>query len=93
MTDKVVHNVEESRFDVYSDNELAGFAEYSESNGVRDFHHTVTYPEFRGRGLAAVVVREALHQTQADQKKIVPSCSYVEKFVAQNPEFQALLQD
>ncbi len=91
MTDTVVHNVDESRFDIYSDDELAGFAEYSESDGVRDFHHTVTYPQFRGRGLAAVVVREALTQTQSDGKKIVPSCSYVEKFVAQNPEFQALL--
>lgn len=91
MSDKVVHNTQESRFDVYSDDELAGFAEYTEIDGVREFNHTVTYPQFRGRGLAAVVVREALLQSQAEGKKIIPSCSYVEKFVAHNPEFQVLV--
>lgn len=91
MTNTVVHNADKSRFDVFADTELAGFAEYTESENVRDFHHTVTYPQFRGQGLAAIVVREALEQTRADGKKILPSCSYVEKFVAQNPEFQTLL--
>ncbi|MFJ7622490.1 GNAT family N-acetyltransferase [Rhodococcus erythropolis] len=89
MTETVAHNPAETRFEIRVDGELAGFAEYSDHAGVRDFHHTVTYPRFRGRGLAAIVVREALDQTRNEGLKILPTCSYVEKFVAENPVYQA----
>ena len=39
--------------------------------------------------LAAIVVREALDQTRNEGLKILPTCSYVEKFVAENPVYQA----
>lgn len=89
MTETVAHNSAETRFEIRVDGELAGFAEYSDHSGVRDFHHTVTYPQFRGRGLAAIVVREALDQTRNEGLKILPTCSYVEKFVAENLVYQA----
>jgi len=34
-------------------------------------------------------VREALDQTRNEGLKILPTCSYVEKFVAENPVYQA----
>lgn len=88
MSETVVHNPSQTRFEVLVDGELAGFADYTDADGSRDFHHTVTYPQFRGRGLAAIVVDAALKETKAAGLSIVPSCSYVEKFVAEHPEYQ-----
>lgn len=81
MATRITHNTAESRFEIYLDDELAGFAEYSESPGVREFHHTLTYPQFRGHGVAAQVVEYALDSSKADGFEIVPTCWYVRDFV------------
>ncbi|MGC0363135.1 putative GNAT family acetyltransferase [Rhodococcus sp. 27YEA15] len=88
MSVTVTHNREATRFEIHVDGELAGFAEYTDADGVRDMHHTVTYPQFRGQGLAAIVVREALENSRAAELTIRPTCSYVAKFIDDNPEFQ-----
>lgn len=91
MTHRIQHDPQQSRFEVYAGDALAGYADYVEANGVRDFHHTVTIPEFRGHGIAGEVVRFALDDTRERGLKIVPSCWYVEKFIGDNPEYKELL--
>ena len=76
-----MHNPQQSRFEIYLDDTLAGYAEYSETPGVRDFNHTLTYPQFRGHGLAAQVVEYALDSSRADGFEIVPTCWYVNDFI------------
>jgi predicted GNAT family acetyltransferase len=85
---RVEHQPEQSRFALYVDDALAGYADYTQVGDVRDFDHTVTEPEFRGKGVAGAVVRQALDATRAEGLKIGTSCSYVEKFVAENPEYR-----
>nr|WP_277835591.1 GNAT family N-acetyltransferase [Rhodococcus sp. D2-41] len=91
MTEKFDHNSAQSRFEIHVDGTLAGHADYTLSGDVRDFNHTVTDPAFRGQGIAGKVVGHALDQTRADGLKIRASCSYVEKFVGDRPEYQDLL--
>ena len=79
---------EDARFVIVVDGETAGFAEFVESDGVRDFNHTVVDPKFRGQGLAKVLIKQALDASIADGFKIVPTCSAVEGFVEKNPEYQ-----
>jgi predicted GNAT family acetyltransferase len=88
---KVEHDVSESRFEIFLDGQLAGYADYAERNGVRDFHHTVTYPQFRGQGLAAQLVKAALDDTKDRGFSVVPSCSYVEHYIAENPSYAELV--
>lgn len=88
---RVEHHPDRQRFEILVGEEVAGYAEYRQPDPtVRDFDHTVTLPEFRGRGLAAVLVRHALDDTRAAGLKIVPSCSYVHHFVETHEEYADL---
>ncbi|TQF65784.1 N-acetyltransferase [Rhodococcus spelaei] len=91
MAERIEHKPEQSTFEIYVGDALAGHADYTEISGVRTFDHTVTEPDFRGQGIAGKVVTAALDATRAEGLKIIAGCSYVEKFVAENPEYKDLL--
>jgi len=93
MTTRLEHNVADTRFEIYLDDTLAGYADYAEHDDrkVRDFHHTMTFPEFRGSGVAAQVVEYALNDSRAEGFAIVPTCWYVEKYVAEHREYADLV--
>lgn len=92
MATKIEHNPQRSRFEIHLDDQLAGYAEYFERDGVRDFNHTYTDPKFRGRGLAAEVVQVALDDSRANGFKIVPSCWFVDEFIAAHREYADLVR-
>ncbi|GGG80926.1 GNAT family N-acetyltransferase [Corynebacterium pelargi] len=87
---EVRHESVQSRFAIFYGDNLAGFAEYVESDGVRDFNHTVVLEDYRGRGLSKPLIREALDATREEGLKVKPSCSAVAKFIEKNPEYAEL---
>ncbi|WP_433713712.1 GNAT family N-acetyltransferase [Nocardia sp. CA-084685] len=93
MTTRLEHNIADTRFEIYLDDTLAGYADYAEQDDpkVRDFHHTMTFPEFRGRGVAAQVVEYALQDSRAHGFAIIPTCWYVEQYIAQHREYADLV--
>lgn len=88
---QVVDNRDESRYEIRVDGDLAGFAEYDEGEGIRDYNHTVTQPEFRGQGLAGIMVHQLLDDALAAGINVQPSCSYVAKVMADEPDKYAKL--
>jgi uncharacterized protein len=64
-----------------------GHADYADRGEQRVFYHTVVDPEFRGRGVATILVEEALTATRDEGKRIVPVCSMVESVLKKHPEF------
>ncbi|MFF0817570.1 GNAT family N-acetyltransferase [Rhodococcus sp. NPDC003318] len=91
VTHRIEHKPEQNRFEIFVDDRVAGHADYTVFGEVRDFDHTVTDPAFRGQGLAGKLVAAALDATRADGLKIATSCSYVDTFVARNPEYKDLV--
>ncbi|MBF6520802.1 GNAT family N-acetyltransferase [Nocardia farcinica] len=93
MTTRLEHNAADTRYEIYVDDTLAGYADYAEREDAkfRDFHHTITFPEFRGQGIAGKVVEYALDDTRAAGFTVVPTCWYVEKFIAEHREYADLL--
>ncbi|MFF2088424.1 GNAT family N-acetyltransferase [Nocardia sp. NPDC058176] len=93
MTTRLEHNVDDTRFEIYLDDVLAGYADYAERENpkVRDFHHTMTFPEFRGHGVAAKVVEFALQDSRTNDYRVIPTCWYVEKYIADHPEYANLV--
>jgi predicted GNAT family acetyltransferase len=87
VTDQRTH----SRYEITAGGKLAGFLNYKEANGRRDLVHTEVGAQFEGQGLAAQLVRGALDEARASGRKIVPSCSYVAKFVERHPDYQDLV--
>lgn len=88
-TEVIEYHPEENRYTISVDGEQAGFAAYTDTDAGRDFDHTVIDKAFGGRGLAGKVVGKALADTVADGKAIIPSCSFVHRYVTKNPEYLA----
>ncbi|MBU7598689.1 N-acetyltransferase [Streptomyces sp. P38-E01] len=84
-------NPELSRYEVYSGEELAGFAQYTVEGNRVSLTHTETDPEFAGRGLAGRLVGEALEDLRGKEREVLPYCPYVRKFLAKHPEYVDLV--
>jgi predicted GNAT family acetyltransferase len=82
----------EGRFVFYDEHKTAAaYVSYTLNNGELDLQHTVTDPNFRGKGLAEVVVRAAFEWGEKENFKVIPTCSYISgNFLKKNPKFQEL---
>lgn len=87
MTTEVTDAQESSRFEIRDDGVLAGFADYRLQGGRMVFPHTEIDPAFGGRGLAKTLIREALDTARARGLQVVPLCSFVAKFIRDNPDY------
>ena len=84
MTAEFTHDQAAHRYEIHVDSQLAGYSDYLESGTVRTFHHTVTLPQFRGRGLAAQLTEHVLDDTRAHGSTVVPACWFVRDFIAKS---------
>ncbi|HEU5150682.1 MAG TPA: GNAT family N-acetyltransferase [Iamia sp.] len=91
MSIEVTDHDEAGRYEVRVDGELAGFADRTVRDGLMVLPHTVVDRRFRGRGLAAELVRRALDDARAGGLKVVPSCWYVAQYIDEHPADQDLL--
>lgn len=86
---KVVHEPEKRRYAIYytdgqtKEGEPASMSYYLDRPGARIFFHTETKPQFGGRGLADIVVTEALENTVAEHPtyRINPMCPFVRAYI------------
>jgi uncharacterized protein len=78
---------ETGRFTISVDGTVAGFTEIKDGDGQRMFPHTEVDDAFQGRGLASILIGEALQQTKDAGLRIVPVCSMVQDYVKKHPEF------
>lgn len=78
---------ESDRFSIEVDGQKVGFTDYADRGGQRIFTHTEVSDEFGGRGLATILVNEALQKTRDAGLRIVAVCPMVAGFVEKHPEF------
>ncbi|MDY6050636.1 MAG: GNAT family N-acetyltransferase [Corynebacterium sp.] len=69
-----------------SEQKVAGFTMYEDNGGERIFWHTVVPDELEGRGLATILVREAMDQVATTSQVVVPTCPFVEHFLDKHGE-------
>ena len=93
MTDtQVTSNVERSRFEIHvEDGRLAGFTEYADRDGVREFVHTVVRDEFEGQGIGGKLARAALDQTRDAGLGVIATCEFIKGWIGKHPDYQDLL--
>ena len=89
MTDIVRNAPALNRFEIYDGDEIAGFAEYVDHDRQRIFHHTEIGERFGGKGLAGKLIQTALTETSNAGLRIVPVCTFVQKFIEKHEEFAA----
>jgi predicted GNAT family acetyltransferase len=84
MSSKISDNPTENRYEIYQDNELAGFVTYKLTGDEIAFTHTETLPAFTGKGVAKQLVTEALEDARFRGLAVLPFCPYVRRFISQN---------
>lgn len=78
---------EPDRFTISVEGQPAGFTQFVQRDGQRVFFHTEVNDQFEGRGLATILVGEALAATKQPGIRIVPVCKLVAAYCAKHPEF------
>ncbi|MFF5425158.1 MULTISPECIES: GNAT family N-acetyltransferase [unclassified Streptomyces] len=88
LTPPTVRRVDERhRYEILVDGARAGLTAYRDRGEQRVFFHTEIDDAYAGRGLAGVLVQEALTDVRAAGLRIVPVCPYVAKFLTRHEEF------
>jgi uncharacterized protein len=91
LTDKTGEPVtvarEDGRFTIAVDGKTVGLTAFADRDGQRVFYHTEVDDAFGGRGLASLVIAEALAATRAEGLRIVPVCPTVAAYVRKHHEF------
>lgn len=62
-----------------NENNYKGILTYEDKGDVIDAQHTIVKPEFGGQGLAGKLVKQLVEDARKENKKILGTCSYVEK--------------
>lgn len=78
---------ESDRFTIAVEGQQVGLTEFAERDGQRVFTHTEVDDNFEGRGLATILVGEALKATREAGLRIVAVCPLVAAFVDKHHEF------
>lgn len=81
----VVHAAERSRFEVVEEQHVAVLT-YVRFGDQVVLEHTVVPPELGGRGLGSDLARAALEWAREQGLAVVPQCSFVQSFIAKQPE-------
>lgn len=83
----VEDNPARHRYEILVGGTVAGFADYAVVGDIVVLPHTVVDPAFRGRGLAAQLVRRALDDARHRGQLVDPQCSYAARFFDDHPEY------
>jgi predicted GNAT family acetyltransferase len=70
---------------------VVGVVVYKRIGGRVVIRHTVIEPEFRGKGLGARLVRTVLDDLRKRGDKLTNYCGFVADFIADNPEYQSVV--
>ena len=86
MSISILKNNVLNRFEIYSDGELAGFAEFKVSNQMISYTHTEIDPKFGGQGLGSQLIKEVLDEALEQNLEVAPYCSFVSAYIKKNSE-------
>jgi hypothetical protein len=81
----VANAPERHRYEARIDGELAGIAQYRESDGLVTFVHTEVMSGFEGKGVGSRLVRGALEDVRARGLKVRAECEFVKGYLEKHP--------
>ncbi|CAN5664181.1 N-acetyltransferase [soil metagenome] len=78
-------------FTIAADDVSAGLTSFVDHDGQRIFLHTAVKPQFEGRGLASILVEQALAATRTEGLRVVAVCPMVAAYVAKHRDFDDIV--
>ena len=86
----IEHIVDEKKFRVLLGKEEAHLLYRELPDGNLDFHSTFVPDSGRGMGLAKKIVEAGVSFAKKEGKKILPSCSYVKRYLESDDNLKSL---
>lgn len=80
----VVHDRQNHRFEVSVEGHLAYLAYMDLGKQTLDVYRTFVPDALRGQGVAALLTQAALDFASREGYQVIPSCSYVERYMERN---------
>lgn len=84
---------EPERFTIAVDGKQVGKAEFLDRGGRRVFTHTEVDKNYEGRGLATILIAQALRETRDAGLRIVPKCPMVIAYLQKHDEYQDIVDN
>lgn len=85
-------NERDNQFEQHSGESFA-FLEFIKKEDKIYLTHTEAPEKLRGKGVAGELVKNALQYSRDNGLTVVPSCSYVARYIDNNPEWRDVLSD
>ncbi|MCU1493224.1 MAG: gcn5-related n-acetyltransferase [Acidimicrobiaceae bacterium] len=87
----VFHNADEHRYEIYVDEQLAGFATYVADGDHVIMTHTEIEPDVKLKGLGTRLVKTALDDLRRQHKTVEPRCPFVAAYIRRHPDYADLV--
>ena|SRR6476469_2069553 len=84
---------ESDRYTIAVDDKEVGNAEFVDRDGRREFTHTEVDDDYEGRGLATILIGEALQDTRAAGLRIKAVCPMVAAYLKKHDEYREIVDD
>ncbi len=91
LREKFRDNTVSSRFELFHDGTMVGYVKYDMRAGRIRLLETVVGPSYGRSGLEPVLIRQALLSAHKRRLSPVPYCPHAQAFLAENPQFRALI--
>jgi hypothetical protein len=88
---QVVHDPAANRFEIQLGDSLA-YLEYQISNDDMIFLHTETPPQHEGKDVGGSLARAGLEYAKQHLYRVIPLCSFVDRYITRHPEYQVLVR-
>jgi predicted GNAT family acetyltransferase len=88
---RIINNDGKSCYEGVIEDQVVGVVVYKRIGGRVVIRHTVIEPESRGKGLGGQLVRTVLDDLRARGDKLTNYCGFVADFIADNPEYQSVV--
>jgi len=82
---KVEHQEKRKRWIIKIGRDIAYLSYVENPPGVFDLEHTVVPQALQGRGIAKVLAKEAMDYVVKNDKKMILTCTYLQKYEKDNP--------
>jgi predicted GNAT family acetyltransferase len=83
---RVRDNPAELRYELLDGGDVVGEIRYRREPGAVALVHTEVDPSYQGKGLASMLVEEAVHDLRERSIGLVPVCPYVRAWLRRHPE-------
>ncbi len=89
MNELVLDSIKK-RYYILIDNYMA-YVQYKEDGHVLTLTHTYVPDDLRGQGVGKILMEALLGKLQAEGRKIVPQCPFIDTYIKRHPKYKDLV--